>query len=45
MTHDLHLSSNFDLAVLAHLRGYPEELRRFSNLITRAADDPPPRAS
>jgi len=24
---------NLDLAVLAHLRGYPEELRRFSNLL------------
>lgn len=25
-----------DFAVLAHLRGYPEELRRFSNLVKQA---------
>lgn len=25
-----------DLAVLAHLRGYPEDLRRYSNLIKQA---------
>ncbi len=28
--------SDLDLAVLAHLRGYPEELRRFSNLMKQA---------
>jgi len=27
---------DLDLAILAHLRGYPEELRRFSNLIKQA---------
>jgi len=36
MTHDLYGSSDLDLAVLAHLRGYPEELRRFSNLMKQA---------
>lgn len=36
MSHDLHGSSDLDLAVLAHLRGYPEELRRFSNLMKQA---------
>jgi len=30
------LSRDLDLAVLAHLRGFPEELRRFSNLIKQA---------
>ena len=29
-------STDLDLTVLAHLRGYPEELRRFSNLIKQA---------
>ncbi len=29
-------SGDLDLAVLAHLRGYPDELRRFSNLIKQA---------
>lgn len=29
-------SLDLDLAVLAHLRGYPEELRRFSNLLKQA---------
>ncbi len=33
MTHEPHGLPNRDLAVLAHLRGYPEELRRFSNLM------------
>ena len=28
--------SDLDLKVLSHLRGYPEELRRFSNLIKQA---------
>ena len=53
MSHDLHGSSDLDLAILVHLRGYPEELRRFSTLVwrradipvtPRAADDPPHRA-
>ncbi len=30
------LSRETDLAVLAHLRGFPDELRRFSNLIKQA---------
>ncbi len=30
------VSRDIDLAVLTHLRGYPEELRRFSNLIKQA---------
>ncbi|HEX4836579.1 MAG TPA: hypothetical protein VFW01_09610 [bacterium] len=29
-------SRDLDLAVLSHLRGYPEELRRFSNLMKQA---------
>jgi hypothetical protein len=29
-------SRELDVAVLAHLRGYPEELRRFSNLMKQA---------
>ncbi len=33
MAQDPHGSPDRDLAVLAHLRGYPEELRRFSNLM------------
>ncbi len=30
------VSRDIDLAVLAHLRGYPAELRRFSNLMKQA---------
>jgi hypothetical protein len=33
---DASESTDLDLTVLAHLRGYPEELRRFSNLIKQA---------
>lgn len=33
MRHDPSGPPDLDLAVLAHLRGYPEELRRFSNLM------------
>jgi len=29
-------STDLDLAVLAHLRGYPEDLRRFTNLMKQA---------
>jgi hypothetical protein len=29
-------STDLDLTILAHLRGYPEELRRFSNLMKQA---------
>lgn len=29
-------STDLDLAILAHLRGYPDELRRFSNLMKQA---------
>jgi hypothetical protein len=36
MSHDLQGSSDLDLAILVHLRGYPEELRRFSNLMKQA---------
>ena len=36
MAHDLFGSSELDLSVLGHLRGYPEELRRFSNLMKQA---------
>jgi hypothetical protein len=36
MAHDLFGSSDLDLSVLRHLRGYPEELRRFSNLMKQA---------
>jgi hypothetical protein len=36
MAADPHGSPDLDLAVLAHLRGYPEELRRFSNLMKQA---------
>jgi hypothetical protein len=36
MTQDLQGSSDLDLAVLTHLRGYPEELRQFSNLMKQA---------
>jgi hypothetical protein len=30
------MSTDLDFVVLAHLRGYPEDLRRFSNLIKQA---------
>ena len=30
---DAEKPADLDLAILAHLRGYPDELRRFSNLI------------
>ena len=33
---DSSASRDLDRAVLSHLRGYPEELRRFSNLIKQA---------
>ena len=36
MAVDRPASPDLDFAVLAHLRGYPEELRRFSNLIKQA---------
>jgi hypothetical protein len=36
MNHNPDGSSDLDLVVLAHLRGYPEELRRFSNLMKQA---------
>ena len=36
MSHDLHGSSDLDLAILVHLRGYPEDLCRFSNLMKQA---------
>ncbi len=36
MVADPNGSPDLDLAVLAHLRGYPEELKRFSNLIKQA---------
>jgi hypothetical protein len=36
MAHDPSGSSDLDLSVLGHLRGYPEELRRFSNLMKQA---------
>src|SRR5437016_9940146 len=36
MAVDHPASPDLDVAVLTHLRGYPEELRRFSNLIKQA---------
>src|SRR5438309_4276610 len=36
MAVDHPASPDLDFAVLTHLRGYPEELRRFSNLIKQA---------
>jgi len=36
MVADPNRSPDLDLAILAHLRGYPEELRRFSNLMKQA---------
>ncbi|HET8998140.1 MAG TPA: hypothetical protein VFP86_00690 [bacterium] len=37
MSHDLHGSSDLDLAILVHLRGYPEDLR-----LAAAPGFPPP---
>src|SRR5437870_11842707 len=36
MAADPHRTPDLDLAVLGHLRGYPDELRRFSNLMKQA---------
>jgi hypothetical protein len=36
MSRDAHGPPDLDLAVLAHLRGYPDDLRRFSNLMKQA---------